>query len=90
MEKPEGPFCQCCGMPLQREEDFGTNADGSKNYECCHFCFQNGEFTQPDMTQEEMIENVAKMMAVIKHVPREQAKEVAATFIPLLKSGEKS
>ena len=32
-----GPICQSCGMPLQKSEDFGTNPDGSKNQEYCHF-----------------------------------------------------
>jgi len=30
MEFPQGPICQSCGMPLRKDEDFGTNQDGSK------------------------------------------------------------
>ena len=29
----ETKFCQSCGMPLQKNEEFGTNHDGSKNEE---------------------------------------------------------
>ena len=27
----ETKFCQSCGMPLQKNEELGTNHDGSKN-----------------------------------------------------------
>ncbi|MGD2251069.1 MAG: zinc ribbon domain-containing protein [Candidatus Methanofastidiosia archaeon] len=58
--QPEGPFCQSCGMPLQTPEDFGTEADNSKSEKYCRYCYQNGEFTYPDITLEEMIEFSAK------------------------------
>jgi hypothetical protein len=47
-------------MPLQKGEDFGTEADGSKSGKYCHFCYQNGRFTNPEMTMEEMIDLAAK------------------------------
>ena len=28
-------ICQSCGMPLEKEDDFGTNANGSKSEEYC-------------------------------------------------------
>src|SRR5674536_232089 len=36
MQSSQEPICQSCGMPVKKNEDFGTNADGSKseNY-CC-------------------------------------------------------
>lgn len=49
-------FCQSCGMPLQGEEDFGTDAGGNKNKEYCAYCYKEGAFTT-EMTLEEMIEN---------------------------------
>ena len=48
-------FCQSCAMPLDKLEDFGTNADGSRNAEYCHFCFVNGKFTNPNIIMEEML-----------------------------------
>ncbi len=27
------PFCQSCGMPMEKPEDFGTNADKTKSKE---------------------------------------------------------
>ena len=45
------------------EKEFGTNIDGSKNHDYCNECYQNGEFTEPNITLEEMItKNVKKML----------------------------
>jgi hypothetical protein len=82
---PQGPFCQSCGMPMVKPEDFGTNADGSKQKEYCHFCFQNGKFTEPNLTKEQMIEKVAGIMAQLHKLPQAQAMGMAKTFIPTLK-----
>ena len=47
-------ICQSCAMPLEKPEDFGTEATGpSKDY--CSHCYQNGAFTD-NSTMEEMIE----------------------------------
>lgn len=47
--------CQSCGMPLKKDPKGGsTNADGSKNNMYCSFCYENGEFLQPDITATEM------------------------------------
>ena len=48
-------LCQSCAMPLENAEDFGTNAEGSKNEEYCKYCFVNGAFNG-DCTMDEMIE----------------------------------
>ena len=37
-------FCQSCGMPLTKDDDCGTNADGSRNYDYCQYCFKDGRF----------------------------------------------
>ena len=40
----ETKFCQSCGMPLQKNEELGTNHDGSKNEEYCCYCYKDGAF----------------------------------------------
>lgn len=51
--------CQSCGMPLKRDEKMGgTNADGSKSMKYCSHCYENGRFTLPDFTVEQMQELV--------------------------------
>ena len=47
--------CQSCGMPLNKDPRAGgTNSDGSTNGMYCSYCFEGGEFIQPDMTLDEM------------------------------------
>lgn len=47
--------CQSCGMPLKRDEKGGgTNADGSKSTMYCSHCYENGKYTLPDITVDEM------------------------------------
>ena len=48
----ERNFCQCCGMPLDKPEDAGTEADGTLSGEYCRYCYQNGAFTAPDATMD--------------------------------------
>jgi hypothetical protein len=48
-------FCQSCGMPMKKDPEMGgTNADGSKSLKFCSYCYQSGQFTQPDFTAKEM------------------------------------
>lgn len=77
-------ICQSCSMPLRTEEDLGTNADGSKNKEYCHFCYQKGKFTDEGITMEQKIE---KMVAIAKEmaIPEDKAREMAKNILPKLK-----
>jgi hypothetical protein len=88
-KQPKGPFCQGCGMPMNKPEDFGTNADDSRNEEYCKFCYQDGKFTNPNMTMEQMIDKVAGIMAKMQGMPEDRAKEMAKGFIPKLKRWQK-
>lgn len=81
---PRGPYCQSCGMPLRRPEVFGTNADGSPSTEYCKFCYQNGAYTQPDITMEQMVEKIADIMSRRGH-DRAESKRKASTYITRLK-----
>ena len=56
MNNIEVKLCQSCGMPMENAELYGTNADGSKNEDYCHYCFINGSFSKEE-TMEEMIES---------------------------------
>jgi hypothetical protein len=51
--------CQSCGMPLKKDEKGGgTNADGSKSKMYCSHCYENGKFTMPDITVDQMKDRV--------------------------------
>lgn len=83
--QPEGPFCQSCGMSMGSPECFGTNVDKAKNDEYCCHCFQNGEFVDPNMTMEEMIDLSSSIMAEKTKMPEIKAREICESFIPKLK-----
>jgi hypothetical protein len=55
--------CQSCGMPLRRDElGGGTNADGSKSLMYCSHCWQQGAFSNPNFTVEEMKAHVKQKL----------------------------
>jgi hypothetical protein len=80
---PQGPFCQSCAMPMQKSEDFGTNTDGGKSKEYCHYCFQSGKFIEPNITMEQMIEKCSGVMKQM-NIPDKQITQTKK-FIPILK-----
>lgn len=84
MQQPKGPFCQSCSMPMERPEDFGTDANGFKINDYCHYCFQNGDFTDPGITLAQMIDRLVGM-ADKMGMTEAQARQVAETFLPRLK-----
>ncbi|MEK6646766.1 MAG: zinc ribbon domain-containing protein [Candidatus Firestonebacteria bacterium] len=85
LEEASAPFCQSCSMPMVKAEDFGTNADGTKNQDYCHFCYANGSFLGPNMTMEQMIDMCAKIMVEKQIMSEEQAKETLKKVMPNLK-----
>lgn len=54
-------WCQSCGMPMQTADQFGTNADGSLNHDCCCYCYKDGAFVQ-DCTMDGMIDHCVKYL----------------------------
>ena len=86
-------FCQSCGMPLTKKEDFGTNADGSTNFDYCQYCYKDGKFLQ-DCTMDEMIEHCSQFIdEVNKNMPKpmtkEEYKQMMQGFFPMLKRWRK-
>ena len=78
-------FCNSCGKPIVKE-DYGTNEDGSLNPEFCKDCFQDGKYTEPDITLTEMIVRKSKeMMEKNPRLPETTATCITTTFIPGLK-----
>jgi hypothetical protein len=53
-------------MPLDNPDLRGTEKDGSKSFEYCSYCYQNGLFINPDMTLEEMKTLVKEQMEKMK------------------------
>lgn len=78
--------CQSCGMPLSKEfGNLGTEKDSSNNSEYCSFCYQNGGFTNPNQTLQDMIQSsIENMTGNEINMPLEKATELANSFIPTL------
>lgn len=77
-------ICQSCSMPMGSENDLGTNADGSKNQEYCHFCYKDGRFTDEGISLEQKID---KMVGLAKNmnIPEDKARAMAKNILPTLK-----
>lgn len=85
----KGPFCQSCGMPLSKPNDFGTDADGLRVNDYCNFCFQNGVFTEPAITLQDMIDRCVAIVVQQGIMPKAQAKDVMTQMLPKLKRWQK-
>jgi len=70
-------------MPLNDVNLFGTEKDGSKNYDYCKFCFKDGAFTHPRLTLEQMKLHMMQIMDA-ENLPQD-ALEAAISRLPQLK-----
>ena len=59
-------ICQSCSMPLSSGELSGTEKDGSRKKDYCKYCYENGQFTNPKITLEEMKTFVKNKMQEMK------------------------
>jgi hypothetical protein len=72
-------------MPLGAPGFYGTNADASQQTEYCKFCFQNGAFTQGDLTVEGMVDSSVAFMVQNLKFEESKARELSQAIIPQLK-----
>lgn len=78
-------FCQSCGMPMNNEEDRGTNKDKTKSEDYCHYCYEDGNFLSEE-TMDEMIESCVPFTLESNTYPDEKtAKEAMYSYFPTLK-----
>jgi hypothetical protein len=49
-------------MPVSGDAEWGTEMDGARSADYCNRCYQKGEFTEPRITMDQMIERVAGRM----------------------------
>lgn len=83
-------FCNSCGRPIVKE-DYGTNKDGSLNSDYCIDCYQNGEFTEPDITLSEMItRKTLEMMEKIRDCLKHKQPVLQPWLFQVLKDGIQS
>ena len=73
-------------MPLSDEfKNFGTESDGSPVSEYCMFCYQNGGFTNPDQTVDEMVKSSIDFMTSNLGFSEEQATQMSNDVIRKLR-----
>ena len=75
-------YCQSCSMPLTKNEEFGTNKDGSQNEDYCLYCYKDGAFID-DVSMEEYIEmNIpfAQQAGMTQEQMREHCESVFSTL----------
>ncbi|MSQ14955.1 MAG: transcriptional regulator [Dehalococcoidia bacterium] len=75
-------------MPLgifEGQDNFGTNSDGTKTEEYCMFCYQDGAFTTPNLTLDEMISMSVRVMTSELNFSEQRAVELSNSVIPNLR-----
>lgn len=77
-------FCQSCGMPMPEAGLLGSELNGTKSGEYCIYCYEGGEFKQPDITLEEMTDQCTGFM-VAEGMDEEAARTLLAGSLPALK-----
>ncbi len=82
-------ICQSCAMPLTEQELFGTEKDGSKNEDYCIYCYKEGEFTEPDLTIDIMVDKGAEFLTQEHDIELEEAKTIMREAMQTLKRWSK-
>ena len=78
--------CQSCGMPIEGPaENFGTEADGTPSRDYCKFCYQNGNFTAPELTVNQMVKSSVDFMTANLGFSQEEATQLSNNVIRRLK-----
>lgn len=72
-------------MPLNTPGFYGTNPDGSDNTEWCRFCYQQGAFTEPSLTVDEMVARSIEFMTSSLKYSKADAEQMSREVIPTLK-----
>lgn len=80
-------ICQSCSMPIENDELYGTNKDGSINKDYCKYCYKDGEFID-DVDLETYIEMNVKF-ASQANMTENEMREHCKKIFPTLKRWEK-
>ena len=83
----EKTICQSCGMPIEKPEQFGTNADGSVNQDYCIYCYKDGKFID-DVSMEEYID-MCSQYGEQAWMTNEEMREYCTKLFPTLKRWKK-
>ena len=84
-KKPSDPICQSCAYSLENPSDKGTEVDGTICDDYCCDCYENGKFTEPEITLKEMIESTVPSTSKSRNMTTEEAKNYLEFLLPTLK-----
>ena len=76
-------YCQSCSIPMENPDMQGKEKDGSKSKDYCRYCYQHGEFTNPDRTLNEMTSVVINEMEKMHYTSK--TIDMAISCLPHLK-----
>lgn len=85
----ESSICQSCGLPIE-DDRFGTNPDGTLSEDYCINCYEEGEFNEPTIQMEDMIERSARKMSDTGVITEDDAKKKLEKLFPKLKRWDES
>ena len=77
-------FCQCCTYPLKNPGELGTNKDGTWNTDYCIYCYKDGEWVDPNLTIQGVIEYTIPHM-VTPAVTADEVRKQLEEWVPTLK-----
>jgi hypothetical protein len=72
-------------MPLGKPEDFGTDRSGYRVNDYCRDCYQDGAFTDPEVSMEEMLNRCVAIMADRGIMPETKARALLTEVMPRLR-----
>jgi hypothetical protein len=75
-------------MPLESTDVVGTEKDGSPSKDYCKYCYQDGHFTDPNTTLEQM-KTIVKTEMEKRFIPAAVIKK-AVDILPELKRWKQS
>ena len=76
--------CQCCTYPLNNTDELGTNKDGTWNTDYCIYCYKDGEWVDPNLTVEGIIEFTIPYMTS-PSLTAEEVRKRLEEWVPTLK-----
>lgn len=85
--KTKRKICQSCGMPMNNVDILGTESNGMYNHDYCIFCYREGGFTNPHLTESGM--KTVKRIELNKQHVSPAVIEKAVQEVPTLKRWRK-
>ena len=79
----ENKICQSCGMPIDSEEQLGTNQDGSISLDYCKYCYENGDFIDKVSMQKYI--QMCSLYGAQAGMTNEQMRQHCTKLFPTLK-----